>query len=84
MPAGSTSAGFVNPNLDVAYLEAWIAVDDETPVLLEIPEITDRYYTAQILDEWGEVVTNINERNYPLHPHGRFAFVAPGSRAEVP
>jgi hypothetical protein len=84
MPAGSTSADFVNPNLDVAYLEAWIAVDDETPVLLEIPEITDRYYTAQILDEWGEVVTNINERNYPLHPHGRFAFVAPGSRAEVP
>lgn len=84
MPAGSTSADFVNPNLDVAYLEAWIAVDDETPVLLKIPEITDRYYTAQILDEWGEVVTNINERNYPLHPHGRFAFVAPGSRAEVP
>ena len=42
-PVGS--ADFVNPNLDVAYLEAWIAVDDETPVLLEIPEIKDRYYT---------------------------------------
>jgi hypothetical protein len=31
-PAGS--ADFVNPNLDVAYLEAWIAVDDKTPVVL--------------------------------------------------
>jgi len=78
------SADFVNPNLDVAYLEAWIAVDDNTPVLLEIPPIKGRYYTAQICDEWGEVITNINQRNYPLHPYGKFAFVAPGSRSEVP
>lgn len=81
-PAGS--ADFVNPNLDVAYLEAWIAVDDKTPVQLEVPQVKGRYYTAQILDEWGEVITNINERNYPAHPFGKFAFVAPGSTAEVP
>lgn len=81
-PAGS--ADFVNPNLDVAYLEAWIAVDGKTPVLLEVPEVKGRYYTAQILDEWGEVITNINERNYPSHPFGKFAFVAPGSTAKVP
>lgn len=78
------SAGFVNPNLDVAYLEAWIAVDDKTFVLLEVPEVKGRYYTAQILNEWGEVITNINERNYPSHPHGKFAFVAPGSLVETP
>ena len=81
-PVGS--ADFVNPNLDVAYLEAWIAVDDETPALLEVPEVKGRYYTAQILDEWGEVITNINERNYPGHPYGKFAFVAPRSKAEIP
>lgn len=81
-PAGS--ADFVNPNLDVAYLEAWIAVDDKTPVLLEVPEVKGRYYTAQILDEWGEVIANINERNYPSHPFGKFVLVAPGSKAKVP
>jgi hypothetical protein len=81
-PAGS--ADFVNPNLDVAYLEAWIAVDDKTPVVLEVPEVKGRYYTAQILNEWGEVITNINERNYPSHPFGKFALVAPGSTAIVP
>jgi len=81
-PAGS--ADFVNPNLDVAYLEAWIAVDDKTPMLLEVPEVKGRYYTAQILDEWGEVITNINERNYPSHPFGKFVLVAPGSKAKVP
>ena len=78
------SATFVNPNLSVANTEAWIAVDDATPVLLEIPKIEGRYYTAQILDEWGETLTNIHERNYPLQPYGKFAFVAPGSRVAVP
>ncbi len=78
------SADFVNPNLDVAYLEAWIAVDDSTPVLLEIPEIKGRYYTAQILDEWGEVIANINERTFPSQPFGKFALVKAGSTAKIP
>lgn len=78
------SADFVNPNFDVAYLEAWIGVDDETAVLLEVPRVEGRYYTAQICDEWGEVITNINERNYPLNPYGKFAFVTPSSKVEVP
>lgn len=78
------AADFVNPNLGVANTEAWIAVDDATPVLLEIPKIEGRYYTAQIMDEWGETLTNIHERNYPLQPYGKFAFVAPGSRAAIP
>lgn len=81
-PLGSPD--FANPNLDVAYLEAWIAVDDATPVVLDVPEITGRYYVAQIMDEWGEVITNINERNYPSHRYGKFAFVAPGSTAAIP
>jgi hypothetical protein len=78
------SADFVNPNLGVANTEAWIAVDDATPVVLELPKIERRYYTAQILDEWGETLTNIHERNYPLQPYGKFAFVAPGSRVAIP
>ncbi len=75
---------WVNPNLDVTNNEAWIAVDDNTPALLEIPRIEGRYYTAQILDEWGEVITNINQRNYPDHPYGKYAFVASGSKVGIP
>jgi hypothetical protein len=78
------SADFVNPNFDVAYLEAWIAVDERTPVLLEIPEIKGRYYTAQILDEWGEVIVNINERIFPSKPFGKFALVRPGFQGSIP
>jgi hypothetical protein len=78
------SADFVNPNLDVAYLEAWFAVDPFTPVMLWVPEIHDRYYTAQILDEWGEVIANINERSFPSRPYGAFVLVHPGSYAGIP
>lgn len=78
------SADWVNPNLDTAYLEAWFAVDDGTPVIFEVPEIKDRYYTAQILDEWGEVIANINERMFPSKPFGKFALVYPNSTVKFP
>jgi hypothetical protein len=81
-PLGSSD--FVNPNFDVAYLEAWIAVDDRAPVQLEIPRISGRYYTAQILDEWGEVIANINERTFPSQPHGKFVLVRAGQMLEPP
>ncbi len=77
-------AEFVNPNLDVAYLEAWFAVDKDTPVILEIPKIENRYYTAQLCDEWAEIITNINERNYPDHPYGRYALCLKGSNPKIP
>lgn len=78
------SAQFVNPNMDVAYLEAWIAVDSNSAVILNVPAVKDRYYTAQLLDGWGEVITNINERTYPAHPSGAFALVLKGSSAAIP
>ncbi|UKJ08514.1 DUF1214 domain-containing protein [Solitalea lacus] len=78
------SAAFVNPNLDVACLEAWIATDSSHAVILNVPRITGRYYTAQLLDGWGEVITNINEHNYPKHPYGKFALVIKGTNPSIP
>jgi hypothetical protein len=78
------SAQFVNPNLDVAYLEAWIAVDAAHVVILNVPKIEGRYYTAQLLDGWGEVIVNINERNFPKTPYGKFALVLKGSNPTIP
>ncbi|MBL7861669.1 MAG: DUF1254 domain-containing protein [Cyclobacteriaceae bacterium] len=81
-PLGDYS--FVNPNMDVAISEAWIAVDDSSVVVVNIPKIDGRYYTAQIIDSWGEVITNLNERMYPEHPDGAFAFVTKGSTVKIP
>lgn len=77
-------AEFVNPNLDVAYLEAWLAVDAQTPAILEVPRVEGRYYTAQIVDEWAEILYNINERTFPAHPYGAFAFCLRGSDPAIP
>ena len=77
-------AEFVNPNLDVAYLEAWFAVDETTPVVLEVPKVEGRYYTAQIVDEWADILYNINERNFPDRAHGRFALCVKGSNPTIP
>lgn len=78
------SAQFVNPNLDVAYLEAWIASDSSHAVILNVPEIKGRYYTAEILNGWGEVISNVNERNYPKTPYGKFALVLKGTNPDIP
>jgi hypothetical protein len=73
-----------NPHLDVAYSEAWVAVDETSCTILEIPEISGRYYTVQVLNGWAEVIANINERNFPRHPSGTFALCLMGTIMELP
>ena len=80
-PAG---VAWANPNLDVVYSEAWIAVDEKTCVLLHIPKIKGRYYTWQMLNGWGETLVNINERTFPQHPWGNFALCLKGSEVQPP
>lgn len=75
---------WANPNLDVAYSEAWVAIDEKSCTLIELPEIKGRYYTVQALNGWGEVTANINERNYPKHPFGKFAFCLKDTKVALP
>lgn len=73
-----------NPNLDVAYSEAWVAVDEKSCLMVSVPKITGRYYTVQFLNGWGETVANINERVFPKHPNGEFALCLKGSQVNLP
>jgi hypothetical protein len=73
-----------NPNLDVAYSEAWVAIDENSCALVTVPKIEGRYYTVQFLNGWGETVANINERVYPQHPNGEFAVCLKGANAQLP
>lgn len=77
-------ADFVNPNLDVAYMEAWFATDENSAVIIEIPKIEKRYYTVQLMDGWGEVLYNLNERNFPGHPYGKYALCLEDTKANIP
>jgi hypothetical protein len=73
-----------NPNLDVAYSEAWVAVDENSCTLLSVPKVTGRYYTVQFLNGWGETLANINERVYPDQPDGEFAVCLRGANVALP
>jgi len=80
-PGGVTWA---NPNLDVAYSEAWIAVDKTSCTIVELPVIKKRYFTVQVLNGWGETVANINERNFPQRPSGSFGLCLRGADVKLP
>ncbi len=73
-----------NPNLDVAYSEAWVTVDEKSCALVTVPKISGRYYTMQFLNGWGETVLNLNERLYPQHPYGEFAVCLRGADVKLP
>lgn len=73
-----------NPNLDVAYSEAWVAIDEKSYLMVSVPKITGRYYTVQFLNGWGETVANINDRVFPEHASGKFAVCLAGSQLEIP
>jgi hypothetical protein len=68
----------------VIYSEAWIGLDEKSCTLIEIPEIKGRYYTVQMLNGWGETTANINERNFPKHPFGKFLFCIKGATPVLP
>jgi hypothetical protein len=73
-----------NPNLDVAYSEAWVAVDENCFLLVTVPMIEGRYYTVQFLNGWGETLANINERVFPEKPYGQFAVCYNGNEFSSP
>lgn len=73
-----------NPNLDVAYSEAWVAVDEHSCTLVHVPKVTGLYYTVQFLNGWGETLANINERLFPQHASGEFAVCLKGADVALP
>src|SRR4029079_10944051 len=73
-----------NPNLDVAYSEVWVAVDESSCTVVSVPKIEGRYYTVHFLHGWGETIANINERLFPKRPFGEFAMCLRGANVAIP
>jgi hypothetical protein len=78
------SVDWPNPNLDVAYSEAWVTTDESSCTVVTVPKIVGRYYTVQFLNGWDETLANINERLFPDKPEGDFAICLRGSNVELP
>jgi hypothetical protein len=69
---------------DVTSSEAWVAVDEYSATIIDVPKIEGRYFTIQISNLWGETLTNINERTFPDRPYGAFALCLKGANLTLP
>lgn len=71
-----------NPDLDIIQSDAWIAVDPASCTVLELPAMKKRYYSAQVVNGWGETVASVGERNFP--GARRFGLCLAGTGAALP
>jgi len=80
----STDVARAYPYLEAAYSEAWIYTDETSCTQIDLPKIANRYYTVQVMNLWGEVVANINDRAYPKHTSGKFVLCTKGTKIYLP
>lgn len=59
-------------------------MDKDSCTIVELPVIRKRYYTVQVLNAWGETVVNINERDFPERPAGKFGLCLRGVEIALP
>ena len=76
---------FVNPNLDVVYSEAWIAVDASTPGDPRDPRRPGRALLHRAdRRRVGRDHPQHQRAQLPRPPHGRYAICLAGSSPEIP
>lgn len=80
--SGPDSRVIVAPNRDTLYSIAIIDLRGE-PQVLTLPEVTDRYFTYQLLSPWTESFAYIGTRATGGRA-GSWAIVPPGWDGEVP
>jgi hypothetical protein len=66
------------PNVDTLYMNAWVDLS-MGPVLVEVPEMGDRYYTLAFMDLYGKPV-HIGTRTNQGRAH-KYALVGPSGGA---
>lgn len=72
----------VSPNNDTVYSNAWLDLS-EGPVIIESPEMGDRYWTLGLLDAWTNPFAYVGRRTTGGRPQ-RTLVHGPGWRGAVP
>jgi hypothetical protein len=81
-PAGPESRVIVAPNRDTLYSIAVLDLRSE-PLVLTLPEVTDRYFTYQLLSPWTDSFAYIGTRATEGRA-GSWVIAPPGWEGEVP
>lgn len=74
--ADATSTSVVTPNVDTYYTRLWMDLSKE-PLVLEFPNVKDRFCNIQVLDAW----TNTTK---VIYDGGTYVFAKKGQKADVP
>ncbi|MBL0089875.1 MAG: DUF1254 domain-containing protein [Ideonella sp.] len=77
----STSGELRAPNNDTLYFSGWFDLSAE-PVIVQVPDTADRYYTLAVTDFFNEV-THLGRRTTGTRARV-FALVGPGWTGELP
>ncbi len=72
----------VSPNNDTVYSNAWIDLS-EGPVVIESPDMGERYWTLGLLDAWTNPFAYVGRRTTGNRPQ-RTLVHGPGWRGDVP
>lgn len=80
--AGLSTHSIVSPNQDTLYSVAVLDLRGE-PMVLTVPDATDRYWTYQFLDAWTDSVGYIGTRA-TAGKGGSFAITPPGFTGALP
>ena len=72
----------VSPNNDTVYSNAWLDLSDG-PVIIDTPEMGERYWTLGLLDAWTNPFAYVGRRTTGSTPQ-RTLVHGPGWRGDVP
>lgn len=72
----------VTPNVDTVYSAAWLDLS-QNPVVLNVPDTNDRYYSVQIMDAYSNSFSYIGRRTTGTKA-GKFAIVGPDWKGVLP
>ena len=72
----------VAPNGDTRYSSAWVDVSQE-PQVLHVPDPSGRYFVAEVMDAWTDVIADPTTR-IPNAAPADYAIVGPGWKGTLP
>jgi hypothetical protein len=81
-PATASTRVIVSPNDDTLYSVAVVDLRSE-PMVLTVPDVTDRYWTYQFIDAWTNAFDYIGTRT-TAGKGGTFVIVPPGWTGQLP
>jgi hypothetical protein len=73
----------VSPNVDTLYGASYVLLDRQGPVILQVPQIPDRYYSIALTDAYFDIFAVVGPRSFG-NDGGEFLLVPPGWAGEVP